>query len=223
MKEVSLLQTPLSESSLVSRIRQRKVPVQRRSAHTIELLLDATLQVLRQHGYARLTTTRVAQRAGASVGTLYQYFPDKRSLVTALKVRYLSQLVAHVRQVALELNGKPLEQRINGLMVGLLAFKRDTLTISLALREPMAEVSHSDLTRAAAVQLTQVTAAMLMSAWPTLVNAAHLGAVVNAAVEGVIAGAVQASPTNPFTDELERDLTTLALAYIQAGAQESAQ
>ena len=49
--------------------------------------MTATLQVLRKDGYSKLTTTRVAERAGVSVGTLYQYFPDKRSLVVALHGR----------------------------------------------------------------------------------------------------------------------------------------
>ena len=68
----------------MERIRQRKQPVQGRSRVTTEALLEATLQVLVRDGYGRLTTTRVADRAGVSVGTLYQYFPDKRSLVMAL-------------------------------------------------------------------------------------------------------------------------------------------
>jgi AcrR family transcriptional regulator len=222
MKEASTAQSALSEKLLSSRVRQRKKPVQHRSAHTIELLLDATIQVLREHGYARLTTTRVAQRAGASVGTVYQYFPDKRSLVAAVKVRYLEQLVAHVRQVANGLHQQSLEKTIKGMMAGLIAFKRETLSTSLALREPMAELSHNDLAQEAAAQLTEVTAALLMSAWPTLGNALHLAAIVNAAVEGVIAAAIHASPANPFTGQLEQDLTILALAYLRAAAQESA-
>ena len=57
----------------------RKTPVQARSTVTVEAISEATIQVLLRHGAERLTTTRVAQRAGVSVGTLYQYYPNKQS------------------------------------------------------------------------------------------------------------------------------------------------
>ena len=56
---------------------QRKRPRQARARATVEAVLEATSQVLIEYGYARLTTTRVAKRAGVSVGTLYQYFSGK--------------------------------------------------------------------------------------------------------------------------------------------------
>ena len=54
----------------------RKQPVQARSEATVSALCQASIQVLLAVGYRRLTTTRVAERAGVSVGTLYQYFPN---------------------------------------------------------------------------------------------------------------------------------------------------
>src|SRR4051794_24665457 len=54
----------------------RKSPVQARSNASVDAILEATVQVLLQVGKERLTTTRVAARAGVSVGTLYQYFPN---------------------------------------------------------------------------------------------------------------------------------------------------
>jgi AcrR family transcriptional regulator len=60
----------------------RKTPVQARSTVTVEAIYEATFQVLLAvGGPERLTTTRVAERAGVSVGTLYQYFPNKQSLL----------------------------------------------------------------------------------------------------------------------------------------------
>ena len=62
----------------------RKEPRQSRAKATVETIHEAALQVLRDVGYDRLTTTRVAQRAGVSVGTLYQYYADKDSLARTL-------------------------------------------------------------------------------------------------------------------------------------------
>ena len=68
----------------------RKTPVQQRSTVTVEAISEATIQVLLTVGLDRLTTTRVAERAGVSVGTLYQYYPNKQALPFAvLKVHSL--------------------------------------------------------------------------------------------------------------------------------------
>ena len=64
-----------------SSIKPRKKPVQNRSGHTVDAIFEATVQVLLALGPDKLTTTKVADRAGVSVGTLYQYFGDKRSLL----------------------------------------------------------------------------------------------------------------------------------------------
>jgi AcrR family transcriptional regulator len=68
----------------------RKTPLQARSTVTVEAISEATIQVLLSHGAGRLTTTRVAQRAGVSVGTLYQHYPNKQSLLFAVLENHLT-------------------------------------------------------------------------------------------------------------------------------------
>jgi len=70
----------------------RKSPVQARSAASVDAILAATIQVLLQVGKERLTTTKVARRAGVSVGTLYQYFPNKSALLKAALKRHLDEV-----------------------------------------------------------------------------------------------------------------------------------
>lgn len=65
----------------------RKAPRQRRSAHTVEAILEAAAQVLEMDGLEGFNTNAVARRAGASIGTLYQYFPSKDALTLALLQR----------------------------------------------------------------------------------------------------------------------------------------
>jgi AcrR family transcriptional regulator len=62
----------------------RRLPVQQRAQRTAEAVLEAAAQILVQHGEAALTTNRIAERAGVSIGTLYQYFPDKQAIVGGL-------------------------------------------------------------------------------------------------------------------------------------------
>ncbi len=70
----------------------RKSPVQARSTASVEAILKATIQVLLKGGKERLTTTRVAARAGVSVGTLYQYFPNKSALLRAALQRHMNEI-----------------------------------------------------------------------------------------------------------------------------------
>jgi AcrR family transcriptional regulator len=61
-----------------------KRPKQERSQATVEAILTATTRILTEQGYAQFTTNRVAELAGVSVGSLYQYFPNKEALIVAL-------------------------------------------------------------------------------------------------------------------------------------------
>ncbi len=65
--------------------RPRKSPVQERSRATVSAILEAAAQVLKRQGYAKTTTNAIAQRAGVSIGSVYEYFPDKNAIFAALK------------------------------------------------------------------------------------------------------------------------------------------
>ncbi|MDA0563920.1 TetR/AcrR family transcriptional regulator [Streptomonospora sp. S1-112] len=69
----------------------RRRPRQQRSRHTVEVLLEAAAQVFDREGLGA-TTNRIAERAGYSIGTLYQYFPDKRAMLLALAERHLDEV-----------------------------------------------------------------------------------------------------------------------------------
>ena len=86
----------------------RKTPVQARSAASVDAILEATIQVLLDVGKERLTTTRVALRAGVSVGTLYQYFPNKSALLQAVLTSHLNEVTEAVEAVCRDQKGKPL-------------------------------------------------------------------------------------------------------------------
>ena len=58
----------------------RREPMQQRSRQTVEAVLEAVQRVLRRHGAEAITTNRVAEAAGVSIGSLYQYFPDKQAI-----------------------------------------------------------------------------------------------------------------------------------------------
>lgn len=80
----------------------RKSASQKRSQATVEALLDATARVLTRAGYDRASTNRIAATAGVSVGSLYQYFPNKEALVAALVARHNREMLALLRDALKE-------------------------------------------------------------------------------------------------------------------------
>jgi AcrR family transcriptional regulator len=63
---------------------KRKYPIQQRARQTVETILEATAQILKEMGSKGLTTNHLARRAGFSIGTIYQYFPNREAIVLAL-------------------------------------------------------------------------------------------------------------------------------------------
>lgn len=74
----------------------RNEPVQARSTARLAALLDAAAQVVHEIGYERLTTAMVAERAGASIGTVYRYFPDRIAVLQSLAARNSDRLTDRV-------------------------------------------------------------------------------------------------------------------------------
>lgn len=88
-----------------SRVRPRKAPIQRRARVTVDAILGATARILVRSGWDSLTTNRVAERAGVSIGTLYEWFPSKEALVGALLDAHLGRAEAALEAVVIELAG----------------------------------------------------------------------------------------------------------------------
>jgi AcrR family transcriptional regulator len=86
------------QGSRAKRLEPRKPPIQRRSKATVECLLAAAVQVFEVRGYAAGTTNRIAERAGVSIGTLYQYFPSKEALAVALLERHIVETTRQIRE-----------------------------------------------------------------------------------------------------------------------------
>jgi AcrR family transcriptional regulator len=79
-----------------TRLALRNEPVQARSTARLTALLDAAAAVVDEIGFERLTTAMVAERAGASIGTVYRYFPDRIALLQALGARNLERVLTRV-------------------------------------------------------------------------------------------------------------------------------
>lgn len=92
----------LTETISDSVVMLRNEPVQARSTARLASLLDAAAAVIDEIGYERLTTAMVAERAGASIGTVYRYFPDRIVVLQSLSSRALASFVEGTRAVVLD-------------------------------------------------------------------------------------------------------------------------
>jgi AcrR family transcriptional regulator len=89
-----------------SPLKPRKTPRQQRSTDTVNVILEAAARVLERHGLAGFTTNAVAERAGVSIGSLYQYFPSKEALTATLIRRETSTLIENAAAAFDEASGR---------------------------------------------------------------------------------------------------------------------
>ena len=94
----------------------RKSASQKRSQAMVETLLDATARVLTREGYDRASTNRIAATAGVSVGSLYQYFPNKEALVAALVARHNREMLQLIREALKEVRSRGLATAMRELV-----------------------------------------------------------------------------------------------------------
>jgi AcrR family transcriptional regulator len=93
-----------------AQISSRKQPKQARSAELVAAILDAAIQVLAKQGAQRFTTARVAERAGVSIGSLYQYFPNKAAILFRLQSDEWRQTADLLRGILEDEHRPPLER-----------------------------------------------------------------------------------------------------------------
>lgn len=119
----------------------RKQPRQARSVATVSAVLEGVAQVLETEGYEKMTTTRVAERAGTSVGTLYQYFPSKEALLVAAMEEKMAQVDRALGKVFDLPADAPLAEHVRVMITALIAEKgrRPRLNAELARQGPRLE------------------------------------------------------------------------------------
>jgi AcrR family transcriptional regulator len=98
------------------RTNPRKLASQERSRLTVDALLEATARILVKDGYDRASTNRIADAAGVSIGSLYQYFPSKEALVAALIDRHSQGMMQMLRDALVKVAMRPIEEAARELV-----------------------------------------------------------------------------------------------------------
>jgi AcrR family transcriptional regulator len=200
-------------SSVIS---PRKLPRQARSQATVDALLDATAQVLVERGPARLTTNAVAERAGVSVGSLYQYFPNKNALVAALHERHVESVLQVMQQEIERHAGGRLVDAVSSLVEASVRAHRDGDELHRVLEAQELEMhDHDELDRRVTALLQrlledhrdELTVPNLKLAANVLQHAVH------ALVHAMVFERPSGISLRAATDEIVR----LAMGYLTGG------
>lgn len=131
---------------------------------TLDTIFEATIQVLLSEGPQRLTTTRVAERGGVSVGTMYQYFPHKQALIYALNERYLQILAERVEAACRAEHGAPIGRMVEALVTTYWTAKTERPEVTRVLYQTVVEMDNRALIEAFGARADAAAAAMLASA-----------------------------------------------------------
>jgi AcrR family transcriptional regulator len=195
----------------------RKSPVQARSAATVDAVLEATIQVLLQVGKERLTTTKVARRAGVSVGTLYQYFPNKSAMLKSALKRHMDEITEAIERVCHDQKGNGLEQMASAMITAFLEAKMRNAKASVALYSVSSDIDGAKIVQDTGIRCNRAIAGMLTTAREQLATDPQLVAsMLQGSMAGVSRRLLESTAPERQLDTLLRELIFLACAYLKA-------
>ncbi len=195
----------------------RKTPVQARSTASVTAILDATVQVLLSEGKSRLTTTRVALRAGVSVGTLYQYFPNKSAMLQATLKRHIDQVHEAVDRVCLEQRGNTLQQMATALIQAFLAAKMRNPKASVAMYSVSSDVDGAKIAKFLDIRSNKAIAKMLASSCePIGKNPQLVASILMGALGGVSRRLLESGAPEKEIDSVRQELILFVSSYLNA-------
>lgn len=183
----------------------------------MEAILEATARVFLREGYDRASTNRIAQAAGVSVGSLYQYFPNKEALAAALIDRQLTQMETQL-SLPRDAAERPLEATVRALVRGMLAAHRVHPRLHRVLTEQVPALGRSDRARDIDACARELVRELLEHKRDEIreVDLDLATFVLVSSMEAVTHEAAQAHPSYLADPRLEDELVQLALRYLHS-------
>jgi AcrR family transcriptional regulator len=197
----------------------RKTPVQARSTVTVEAIFEATIQVLLEVGPDRLTTTRVAERAGVSVGTLYQYFPNKQALLFSVMEQHMSHVGDAMEQACRRNHGQPIATMVESVVQAFVDAKLKRSDISTALYATTTGRKATALMNKVGKRAQVACAAMLATASDAeFSDLPFTTFILFSAMGGVIRAVLEAGASPNMVSSLRKQLVLLGRSYLMSEA-----
>ena len=197
----------------------RKTPLQARSTASVDAILQATVQVLLKDGKAKLTTTRIAERAGVSVGTLYQYFPNKRSLLKAVIQEHLDLVSKAVETACQRAQGESLATMAEAITTAFVQAKFRDLDAGIALYAVSDDVDGKRIARGMRARIVEALVALFQTTISGKIAEPEVVAeTLFSAMAGVSRAMLEEGVTPGTMAVMERQLRQMARAYLEASA-----
>jgi AcrR family transcriptional regulator len=199
-------------------------PAQARSRNTVEAIIEAATQILDQHGLARLNTNLIAAKAGTSIGTLYQYFPNKQTILLTIAERQLqhdrARLIAAI-SAALDTPNVDLARVIIRTAIELY---RQNTEVRRALMQNLIALGHEEKITETMRELIAMLGERVAPSLPDHLKPVSATTIFVAAyaVEGAIRAAAYNDRLLLESREFEDELVLLVRAYLHGAAVEHA-
>ncbi|HEY1551609.1 MAG TPA: TetR/AcrR family transcriptional regulator [Kofleriaceae bacterium] len=189
----------------------RRAPQQRRAVATVDAIMDAVVRIAKRSGVDAVTTNRIAEVAGVSVGSVYQYFPDKRAIFVALHDRHVEQIGRLVESTLVAHADASLEVMLRALLEALIdAHAPDPELYALLDAElPHRGAGAESLRGALQLAIASHMPAKRRDLERTLFVVTHM---IDAFAHGVVAGRPRGLSIAAAKDEAVRAI----LAYLRA-------
>jgi AcrR family transcriptional regulator len=192
----------------------RKRPKQARSQVTVQAILTATTHILTEDGYDQLTTNRVAERAGVSIGSLYQYFPNKEALIFALAEYHANEMVQLVQHHLEGLGDRSILEVLRQIIKAAMAAHAVNPRLHRVLHE---QIPHSEvMQRLDEAKMENMLRSFLEQRCDQLQpqNLDLTAFMLERTIRAVIHGGMIDRPELLKTGELEQELMAMLTAYL---------
>lgn len=211
-------------SSKPPRLEPRKRARQARAEATVEAIVEAAARILSSDGVAALTTNRIAELAGVSVGSVYQYFPNKEAIVVALIDTQLQRDAVLARRITGESVGRQeIDERLRGMIAEICAHQRRLAPLLRQLLPLLSPLNQERLVRERLTAMSGELEAFLSvhceQLMPELADPqqrALAAQVLTHAIRGVLNGMGLAQPELLDEERFQRELFRLFRGLLRA-------
>lgn len=182
---------------------------------TVSAIIEATIHILLDGGLDRFSTTRVAARAGASVGSLYQYFPNRESLLVSALERHLIVVVSAIEQACRNAVGLTTMAIVHQLVDSFVDAKFANVNASKALYAVSADAGGLALVRQMSLRAQRAVCDVLATASDSrFVNLSMIGFVICTTMVGPVQGALEVDADDEMVNAVRQSLKTMIGAYL---------
>lgn len=195
-------------------VRPRKKPVQKRSHVTVDAIIEAAARIFVKEGYASATTNRIAELAGVSVGSLYEYFPNKASLLAALIARQVETMTTLMRERLAAVQGGPLPEIVATIARAVIEAHYQNLELNRLLIAGTQRVAHWRHIEEVSFTLADLIRDALAHLITDPVRLEHVAFTVETVVEALLQRAILFAHRLPGY-RLEEEIASVLTGYLE--------